>query len=410
MRLQRINIYYPEFVQQFYSRQPGLEMRSYVQQHRALMDDCFLWSNFWSVALGELGYESEEIVANIEPMQKRWATEQGVEFDEPQWLFQIVLAQIKKFRPEILFVTDYSTFSASFIRQVKSEVPSIKLVLGWCGAPYRDGSVFNEYDLILCCIPELVEHFRSQGHTSCHLNHSFSPTVLERINVNAKPNVDFGFMGSVVKRELFHNEREKLLLDLVETTNLQLWTDVTRITSRDRRAVAVRQVAYDAVSAAKRLGVPQSVLAATPLVRKVANWRVRPDLPAPMDPRLIRRAQPPIFGVEMFQQLHDTKVALNSHIDISPLSASNIRLFEATGVGACLLTDNKSNLSTLFEPDREVVAFSSAEECAEKVRYLLEHESERKAIAQAGQRRTLRDHTFKQRAQQLDQIIRTRFL
>jgi hypothetical protein len=221
MRLQRINIYYPEYVQQFYSRQPGLETQSYVQQHRALMDDCFLWSNFWSVALGELGYESEEIVANIEPMQKRWAMEQGVEFDEPQWLFQIVLAQIKKSQPEILFVTDYSTFSASFIRQIKSEVPSIKLVLGWCGAPYRDGSVFNEYDLILCCIPELVEHFRSQGHTSRHLNHSFSPAVLENINSNGKPNVDFGFMGSVVKRELFHNEREKLLLDLVETTNCQ---------------------------------------------------------------------------------------------------------------------------------------------------------------------------------------------
>ena len=410
MRLQRINIYYPEYVQQFYSRQPGLETQSYVQQHRALMDDCFLWSNFWSVALGELGYESEEIVANIEPMQKRWAMEQGVEFDEPQWLFQIVLAQIKKFRPEILFVTDYSTFSASFIHQVKSDVPSIKLVLGWCGAPYRDGSVFNEYDLILCCIPELVEHFRSQGHTSYHLNHSFSPTVLEKINSNSKPNVDFGFMGSVVKRELFHNQREKLLLDLVETTNLQLWTDVPRVTSRERRAVTSRQIVYDAVSAAKRLGVPQSVLAATPLVQKVANWRGRPELSAPMDPRLIRRAQPPIFGVEMFQQLHDTKVALNSHIDISPLSASNIRLFEATGVGSCLLTDHKSNLSTLFELDSEVVAFSSSEECAEKVSYLLEHESERKAIAQAGQRRTLRDHTFKQRAQQLDQIIRTRLL
>jgi hypothetical protein len=410
MRLQRINIYYPEYVQQFYSRQPGLETQSYVEQHRALMADCFLWSNFWSVALGELGYESEEIVANIQPMQKRWAMEQGVEFDEPQWLFQIVLGQIKKFRPEILFVTDYSTFSASFIRQVKSEVPSIKLVLGWCGAPYRDGSIFNEYDLILCCIPELVEHFRSQGHSSSHINHSFSPTVLERINSDSKPNVDFGFMGSVVKRELFHNQREKLLLDLVETTNLQLWTDVPRITARDRRAVGARQFAYDAVSAAKRLGVPHSMLAATPLVQKVANWRGRPDLPAPMDPRLIRRAQPPIFGVEMFQQLHDTKVALNSHIDISPLSASNIRLFEATGVGACLLTDNKSNLPTLFEPDREVVAFDSAEDCAEKVRYLLEHESERQAIAQAGQRRTLRDHTFKQRAQQLDQIIRTRLL
>ena len=408
MRVQRINIYYPEYVQQFYSRRPDLGAQSYADQHRALMNDCILWSNSWSVALGELGYESEEVVANIEPMQKRWASEQGVEYDESQWLFQIVLAQIKKFQPDILFVTDYSTFSAAFIRQIRSEVPSIRLVLGWCGAPYRDGTIFNEYDLVLCCIPELVEHFRSQGHTAYHLNHSFSPAVLDRIDVNSEPNVDFGFMGSIVKREQFHNQREKLLLELIELTDLQLWTDIPRITSRDRRAVAARQLAYDAVSAVQRLGVPQSVLAATPLVQKVTNWRQRPDLSPPMDPRLAERAQRPLFGVEMFQQLHDTKVALNSHIDISPVSASNIRLFEATGVGSCLLTDNKSNLATLFEPDTEVVAYDSAAECAEKVRYLLEHEAERRAIAAAGQRRTLRDHTFRQRAGELDQIIRRR--
>lgn len=408
MRVQRINIYYPEYVQQFYAQRAGLTIESYAAQHRALMHDCFLWSNFWSVALGEIGYESEEVVANIEPMQKRWAAEHGIEFDESQWLFQIVLAQVKQFQPDILFVTDYSTFSAAFIRQLRSEVPSIRLVLGWCGAPYRDGSIFNEYDLVLCCIPELVEHFRSEGHTSHHLNHSFSPAVLERIDVTSEPDVDFGFMGSVVKREQFHNQREKLLLDLIELTDLRLWTDIPRITSRDRRAVAARQFAYDAVSAVQRMGVPQSVLAATPLVQKVTNWRQRPDLSPPMDPRLAARAQKPLFGVEMFQQLHDTKVALNSHIDISPISASNIRLFEATGVGSCLLTDNKSNLATLFEPDSEVVAYDSAAECAEKVRYLLDHDKERRAIAQAGQRRTLRDHTFNQRAGELDQIIRNR--
>ena len=408
MRVQRINIYYPEYVQQFYSRRPGLATESYADQHRALMNDCFLWSDFWSVALRELGYESEEVVANIEPMQKRWAAENDVASDQSQWLYQIVLAQIKQFQPDILFVTDYSTFSAAFIRQIRSEVPSIRLVLGWCGAPYRDGSIFNEYDLVLCCIPELVEHFRAQGHTSHHLNHSFSPRVLERIDVDSEANIDFGFMGSIVKREQFHNQREKLLLDLIELTDLRLWTDVPLITPRERRAVAARQLAYDAVSAAQRMGVPQSVLAATPVVQKVTHWRQRPVLSEPMNPRLVERAKRPLFGVEMFQKLHETKVALNSHIDISPVSASNIRLFEATGVGSCLLTDNKSNLATLFEPDKEVVAYDSAAECAEKVRYLLDHENERRAIAEAGQRRTLRDHTFKQRAGELDRIIRAR--
>lgn len=74
-------------------------------------------------------------------------------------------------------------------------------------------------------------------------------------------------------------------------------------------------------------------------------------------------------------------------------------------MGACLLTDWKDNLPNLFEPDIEVVTYRSAEECIEKVRYLLEHEADRQAIAAAGQRRTLREHTYYHRVERLTEII-----
>jgi spore maturation protein CgeB len=109
----------------------------------------------------------------------------------------------------------------------------------------------------------------------------------------------------------------------------------------------------------------------------------------------------------MFQQLLNTRVVFNHHIDISPVSASNMSLFETTGVGACLLTDWKKNLSGLFEPDKEVLTYRSAEECVEKVNYILEHEDERRSIAAAGQLRTLREHTFDNRAARIDEIIRS---
>ena len=108
----------------------------------------------------------------------------------------------------------------------------------------------------------------------------------------------------------------------------------------------------------------------------------------------------------MFQQLHNSRVSLNTHIDISSCYASNMRLYEATGVGSCLLTDWKDNLPELFEPDTEVVTYRSAEECVEKVRYLLEHERERSAIAEAGQRRVMREHTFDHRAADIHEFIR----
>jgi len=65
----------------------------------------------------------------------------------------------------------------------------------------------------------------------------------------------------------------------------------------------------------------------------------------------------------------------------------------------------KENLPELFELDREVVAYTSPDDCVEKIRYLLDHENEREAIARAGQERTLKEHTYYHRMQELVDIV-----
>jgi spore maturation protein CgeB len=84
-----------------------------------------------------------------------------------------------------------------------------------------------------------------------------------------------------------------------------------------------------------------------------------------------------------------------------------MRLFEATGVGACLLTDAADNLHELFEPGREVATFRDAAECRARIRELLADEPVREAIARAGQARCLAQHTFRHRAPRLDQLLRS---
>jgi spore maturation protein CgeB len=78
-----------------------------------------------------------------------------------------------------------------------------------------------------------------------------------------------------------------------------------------------------------------------------------------------------------------------------------MRLYEATGVGTLLITDEKRNLPDLFAPGREVVTYRNADELAERIRSLLEDEEERKAIARAGHERTLREHTWEHRMREL---------
>ncbi len=405
LRIQRITTNYPGYLRQFYQSRPELSSQTYAEQQAALMFDSFGWADFWSNALNKLGYETDEVVSNAEAMQKAWAREHDLTYNENNWLFEITAAQVEAFRPEVLFVNDYVTYTADYLRRLKSECSSIRLVLGWCGAPYTDASVFAEYDVVLSSVPELVKTFIAAGHHCKHINHAFEPRVLERLRRD-EPNVDFGFLGTIAKRSEFHSSRELLILKLLETAPLTLWVDTHSPSLQERSNVLIRQLAFDAVNAVNRAGVSDATLEALPLAGKVKQWKGRPALPPKLDARIVSAARPALFGLEMFQQLQRTCVSLNTHIDISSTHASNMRLYEATGAGSCLLTDARSNLSELFEPDVEVVTYQNADECAEKAKYLLEHEVERRKIADAGQRRTLHDHTFDNRAVQLDEIVR----
>jgi spore maturation protein CgeB len=106
----------------------------------------------------------------------------------------------------------------------------------------------------------------------------------------------------------------------------------------------------------------------------------------------------------MYRVLQSSKITFNHHGDVAPF-ANNMRLFEATGVGTCLLTDWKENLKEMFEPGKEVLTYRGPDECAELIQYYLDHEEERQAIGLAGQTRTLREHTYDLRMQEFVSMV-----
>ena len=120
------------------------------------------------------------------------------------------------------------------------------------------------------------------------------------------------------------------------------------------------------------------------------------------------RCHGPLFGVEYYQLLSQSKIVFNIHSEKADGTVDNMKMFEATGVGACLLTDSGNNIKDLFEPDTEIVTYSSVSEAADKAKYLLDNETERIKIADAGQRRTLTDHTMLRRCEQINEIIISR--
>jgi len=78
------------------------------------------------------------------------------------------------------------------------------------------------------------------------------------------------------------------------------------------------------------------------------------------------------------------------------------RNFEVPGCGGFLLTGWAENLDAYYRVGEELGVFGGVEDLIEKVRYYLSHEEERKAIALAGYRRTLREHAY---AHRFDEIF-----
>ncbi len=102
------------------------------------------------------------------------------------------------------------------------------------------------------------------------------------------------------------------------------------------------------------------------------------------------------WGMDMFEIMARSYIAINCNIDVEIDYVGNMRLYEATGCGALTLTDEGINLGELFEDD-ELLKYRNPEEAIELVRYYFENKKEGELIAAKGQKRTITDHTYEQR-------------
>lgn len=390
MRVLILNGDYPRFLKWLYGREPDLATASYSEQMAARNASLFGVADFYSSNFRAHGHEAAEIHVNNVWLQSAWAREHGMAFDMsqevavsrkdrlPGWLQravaplkpmlrplartvglsprlseqlqQILLAQVEEFRPDLILNQDVFYITTKLIERFRGM--GVSTIVGQVGIEPSRGENWRVYDLMLSQLPRVVRAFRAAG-VAAEVSHlAFDPVILDRLPRGTEQDVDVSFVGSVSED---HRERIALLEFIADRFDLKLWGNI-----------------------------PSSLPASSPL------WRC---------------FQGEVWGTEMYQVLRRSRITLNSHIDIAGDEAGNMRLFEATGVGAFLLTDFKQNLHTLFEPDRDVVAWRTPEDCSAAIGRYLGDDKSRAAIAANGQKRTLADHTFRGRVQDILQLV-----
>ena len=397
--LVKITTYYPEYLKYYYNRYPSSKRMSYADQYDHMMRDAFGLADFYSKNFRKLGVNAYEIVANAEHMQIAWAKEHGIENKD------ILIEQLRFLKPDVVIFQDASLCNENYLEYIRAEVASIRKIIGCCGAPYNDYQLklFGKYDYMITFSPEYVEDFKSRGINVYWLYHAFEKSLLQIINQdNEFPEVDVIFVGGFDIGSGWHNSRYDIIKTLIhEKIDLKIYSKITYNSKLNHL------LKYGLFKIASFMTENEMAKLATkiPYINRAIKWsgvsKTQPKLDF-----LEKMEIQPIFGIDMYKALNKAMIGFNIHIDSSKRFAGNMRCFEITGVGSCLVTDNKQNIGDLFEVDKEIVVYNSKEECIEKIKWLVYHPNDAKAISRAGQERTLKDHSYEKRAEQMNMFIK----
>jgi spore maturation protein CgeB len=371
MRFALLNTDYQGFVDWLYTDTPGLADRSYRAQFDARLATYFAEGDAHSAALREMGHESSDFFVNNVRLQRAWALEHRLPsarvlspggprrfMSAVPWLGQhrgalqdaamldVLAAQLEDLRPEIVIDFAAAGLPGGWLRQVVPEA----MIVGFAEPPsLTTGTVFDEFDLVLAPSERMLEIVERQGAKGALVRFGFDDRVLRALPPDAIDIPPISFVGSLSP---LHSAR----LTLIET-----------LCAHFGEQVGV-------------WGILDNVSRQSP---------VRPCYHGPA------------FGLGAYRIMRSSAVTINVHSDVEPIDADNMRLFEATGVGACLVTDRRANLAAIFEPGREVLDFGDSKEAVSLIHALLADEPRRRAVGQAGQKRTLRDHTYAVRSHEI---------
>jgi spore maturation protein CgeB len=406
-----------------------------VQMHRPASADetmallyshDFIYPPSFRDEMAERGVEVVEVYSDFPPLQRMYLEEAGRSFKATSPgsnLESAFLVNVERVRPDVVYFQSFDAIPHRLRKRIKQEFPFVRLVAGHNGYMPANLDHYTDVDLAFIAFPTLIRAWKAAGIESEYLPHAFDPRSVRRLQSMAHADrIGLSFVGHTGYGLDRHSHRYFLLRRLLGETDLMIWglehgasTSLSPI-QRFRLLIlaALMRVPLPVIKAIEaRLGSNEIQRIVGRLRREheirdakgnaAHSWFTTEK---PLGELYPGRVKLPSFGPDYLHILARSDITINCHTELTR-EGLNMRMFEATGAGTCLVTDHREGIEDMFEPDRDVMIYHSAEECLDKIRFLSANPSARAQIAQSGHARTLRDHMTRNRVDVIDRKIRT---
>ena len=303
-----------------------------------------------------------------------------------------------------------------FIEEIKSKLTKKILWISYYGVPRRGEFLsFDQYDFYLTGFRELESELNNENQISFFFPHYFATEYCEK-EFKRKNYSKFTFVGSLTYKYEDHgfSSRRRLVEQLMDECLLEVHSQLN--SDLNDRTEAIRQrlcsLRYELYHLLNSSPAPLHLLRNLPFLKRVKDWEVQPTPDYFFNPRLMQKVFSPKFGKKMYKILHDSLITFNAHGQVdanhgkTKFAAGNIRLFEATGAGCCLLTDHLPHLEEFFLPDEEIVTYKNKFEAVERAKYLQNNPKSAESIARRGHAKAWKFHTSEKRALEFSEIIK----
>lgn len=436
-RIVRINLARSEHVTAYWADQKFAD-RTYQGQLEIIRKDGRFFGPSWSSEMERLGNSAVDLLIDVEPLQRKWSDQQGlaIDFSSRNWMRDVLIEQLKVLRPDVIYIQGgaFQRIDRNVRRSIRENVPSVKFVVGFWGdeltgeGNYR--KTFSGVDCVFAASRGYQTLIRNGGIRSELLGWGFDPGIANRVLPCGEKSKsrEIVFVGATGFGCDLHRGRYEDLLRLMNGTDLQIWADENTLVQQKKKNAKKRHT-DSRRSAGFWISRVFSTLPIALLQRirnsRFTDWKVAKIIDAEVDKRAGRiakgeyfinkqpvclhypaRCHPAVYGEEYYALIENSRIVVNRHRD-EDADGPNIRVFEVTGLGSCLVTDRVTNLSDFFVPDHEFVGFSCVEEAFEKIKFLSENPDQRRSISQAGALRVQQDHTIRKKCEQIDSVIQT---
>lgn len=329
--------------------------RTYEERLAELMSKCFGTSDFYSSFFNEEGWDAVDIVGNDTHGRDLWSKENGFHYNG---VVNSVVDQLIKEDPDIVYCQDLNFLPVAVIKGMQRQFGFRFVAQHSC--PWAGDHVVGAYDKVFTSFPHYIKRIKKTGADSEFLPIAFGgQNVFHRLDRTLYDrDLDITFVGGVNGGGGHWNAGTEFLDWIAQSfpENFKWWGYV------------------------------------------IGNL--------PEGSALAKTYQGPAWGRDMYKIYLRSKIVVNRHGEVAEGYANNMRMFEATGCGAVLVTEDAPNMDQYFNPRTEIRTYKNTGDAVRICRELLEFPDWRRMTGALGFERTWKTNLYEQRLVPVEKILR----